>query len=195
VKKGAVLFAGLLSLSLLLAAACGGDGDDKEPTATPTTSPAAQAAAAAAAAAQPPTPAADVSLTISAVGDELKFDKDKLTVKAGQLVSLTLENPSEVWQHNWVLVKKGKDEEGRFYRDAVAADGLLAGEWGDFIPLPQSQVPGRMINYEGKPINVPLVKAGQRTIVFQAPEAGTYEFVCTFTAHSATMFGDFVVTE
>ena len=44
-------------------------------------------------------------------------------------------------------------------------------------------------------VNTDLLDPGATgEIKFEAPAAGTYQFVCTFPGHGATMFGDFVVT-
>ncbi len=54
------------------------------------------------------------------VGDELRFDVDRFSVRSGSVVVMTLKNASKVNQHNWVLVKAGA-------KDAVAVAGTAAG--------------------------------------------------------------------
>jgi azurin len=116
-------------------------------------------------------------LTMSVNGDALEFDIASYDVTAGQEVTLTFENVSTANQHNWVLVEAGA-------KDAVATDGATAGPVNGWIP------PGdpRVLASTG------LLDAGaSEVLVFTAPTAGTYQFVCTFPGHNATMFGDFIV--
>lgn len=114
---------------------------------------------------------------IGTVGDNLQFDKAKLRAPAQSDVVLTFTNTSTVYSHNWVLVQAGT-------KDEVAAAGLLNGGVDTYwIPLEDS----RIIAHSG------LLGPGEtEEIRFTAPNAGTYQFVCTFPGHSATMFGDFV---
>ncbi|MCH7605785.1 MAG: c-type cytochrome [Chloroflexi bacterium] len=118
------------------------------------------------------------ALVISVVGDELKFDQNRLPeVSAGSEVVLVFENISSVNQHNWVLVR---DEQ----KDVVAGRGVVAGLQNGWL---QPQDPDVIAS-------VKLLAPGESGEVgFVAPSAGTYQFVCTFPGHNLTMFGDFVV--
>lgn len=116
---------------------------------------------------------------ITAAGDALAFNRTKLTASAGQEVVLRFKNTSTLNQHNWVLVKAGT-------KDAVAAAGAASGPANAWVPLADD----RMIAH------TQLVGPGQATVVrFQAPAAGSYQFVCTFPGHNVTMFGELEVTQ
>jgi azurin len=122
--------------------------------------------------------AAAASLEISAKGDALEFNKNKLSAKAGAEVVLTFNNVSAINQHNWVIVPAGA-------KDNVAARGVTAGPANNWVQSGDSQVIA----------NTPLVDPGKKGEVrFTAPPAGRYQFVCTFPGHNFTMFGDFEVT-
>ena len=120
---------------------------------------------------------ADGALTISVVGDSLQFDKQSFTVNADSEVTLLFTNVATVQQHNWVLVKAGT-------KDAVALDGALRGPLNDYLP---EEGDDRVLAHSS------LLAAGEsEEITFAAPAAGTYQFVCTFPGHNATMVGDFI---
>jgi len=115
----------------------------------------------------------------TAAGEQLKFDKDKLTAKTGAQVVLRFRNTSAVLEHNWVLVKAGN-------KDAVANDGVAAGPANNWIPAGDARVIA----------NTLLLKPGTTgEAKFTAPAPGTYQFVCTFPGHNVTMFGEFAVTQ
>ena len=111
-------------------------------------------------------------------GDALEFDTSSLTAAAGSEVSLTFSNTSTINQHNWVLVQPGT-------KDAVAADGATAGPANDWIPPNDDRV-----LFQTK-----LLNPGETAEIRFTPEAGTYQFVCTFPGHNSLMFGDFEVTQ
>ena len=113
---------------------------------------------------------------ISTVGDELKFDRAELRETNQASVKLTFVNASKINQHNWVLVKAGT-------KAAVASAGATAGAENGWIPAGDD----RILAHSG------LLDPGETEEVnFSAPFVGTYQFVCTFPGHAATMFGDFV---
>jgi azurin len=144
------------------------------PTPTPPPTP-----TRAAAATRPSQPAAAVTLEIASVGEEFRFDKSKLTAKAGATVVVYFKNNAKTpgLQHNWVLVKAGT-------KDAVAVAGTAAGPANDWIPRNDARVV----------VNTKLVDPGKTYgVAFNAPAPGTYQFVCTFPGHNITMFGEFVV--
>ncbi len=115
---------------------------------------------------------------ISTVGDELKFDRAELRETNQASIKLTFVNASKINQHNWVLVKAGT-------KDAVASAGATAGAENAWIPAGDD----RILAHSG------LLDPGETEVVsFSAPFVGTYQFVCTFPGHAATMFGDFVAT-
>ena len=116
-------------------------------------------------------------LSIGVIGEALEFDTANYVVRSGDPITLTLNNTSVVNQHNWVLVKAGT-------RDAVAADGTVAGPTNDWVPADDP----RVIAYTKV-----AAPGATEEITFTAPAPGTYEFVCTFPGHNFTMFGDFTV--
>ena len=122
-------------------------------------------------------PSASGSLEIGVAGDALQFNTDSLTSSAGSEVVLTFNNASTINQHNWVLVQAGT-------KDAVAADGALAGPANAWIPPEDPRVL----------FHTRLLDPGETQEIRFTLEAGTYQFVCTFPGHNLTMSGDFVVT-
>lgn len=114
--------------------------------------------------------------------DIMKFNKSKLKVKAGQVVVLTLEHvgkqPKSSMGHNWVLLKKDVDIDA-FGRAAVEA------KENDHIPQDRTD---EIIAY------TEMLGGGESdTIIFDAPEKGTYTFLCSFPGHYSMMQGDFIV--
>ena len=191
VQRAVLIVLGLIGVLMMLAAACG--GDDAAPTFTrgpatavpPTAVPSTTEPVATTAPADTVTPADTVapslggeSLTISVDGDALSFDTSNFEVSAGSEVVLVFDNVSTINQHNWVLVKAGT-------KDAVAQRGVVAGLQSGWLQSGDADVLA----------NTNLIDPGATVeLKFDAPAAGTYQFVCTFPGHAATMFGDFVVT-
>lgn len=141
--------------------------------------PTGQATAPSATGAAPTAPAAG-ALQIGVVGNDLKFDAGKLSAKAGSDIQVTLKNnaTSKALQHNWVLVKQGTV-------DAVASAGLGAGPANNWIAKGDPNVLGF----------VPLVDGGASgTATIKVPAPGTYQFLCSFPGHSATMQGTLEAT-
>ncbi len=111
---------------------------------------------------------------ISTVGDALRFDRAELRETNQASIKLTFVNASKIYQHNWVLVKAGT-------KDAVASAGAAAGAENGWIPTGDD----RILAHSG------LLDPGETEVVsFSAPFVGTYQFVCTFPGHAATMFGN-----
>ncbi len=121
-----------------------------------------------------------VELTITG-NDMMQFNKKELKVKAGQTVKLTLTHVGQmdvnVMGHNWVLLKKGTDVSD-FGNAAASA------KENDYIPVGSDAVI----------TNTKMLGGGESvTIEFEAPEAGTYDFLCSFPGHYALMKGKFIV--
>ncbi|HRO09113.1 MAG TPA: azurin [Saprospiraceae bacterium] len=114
--------------------------------------------------------------------DQMKYDKTELKVKAGQKVKLTLTHigkmPKDAMGHNWVLLNQGVDL-AAFAAEAIKAkdnDYIPAGKEGDIVA------------------HTKTIGGGESTSVeFDAPAAGTYEFLCSFPGHSGMMKGHFIV--
>jgi azurin len=144
-------------------------------------------AQAASAAAEPPAPVAEPAapksepsagaIAVSVKGDSLEFDTGLIEVEAGSEVALYLDNVSTLYEHNLVIVTQGE-------KDAVSERGAVAGPDGGWLQADDPDVIGgvELLGPGG---------AGEASLA--APEAGSYQFVCTFPGHNATMFGDFIV--
>ncbi len=155
--------------SMALFSACGGESATTGSSASEET---------AAPAAAPVSKVAEIEL---AGGDDMKFDQTELRVKAGQQVELTMIHvgklPKEAMGHNFVLLQAGVD------LTAFATEAMTAIET-DYVPEGGEQV----IAY------TKLLGGGESTtITFDAPAAGTYDFLCSFPGHNALMRGKFIV--
>ncbi len=123
-----------------------------------------------------------VEITIEG-NDQMRFNKDEIKVKAGQTVRITLKHVGEmdknVMGHNWVLLTEGT-EVSAFGQKAVQAKD------NDYIPEDTDEVIA----------NTKMLGGGESdTIEFEAPEAGTYNFLCSFPGHYSVMKGKFIVEE
>lgn len=121
-----------------------------------------------------------VEVSISG-NDQMQFNKNEIRVKAGQTVRLTLNHVGEMTEqvmgHNWVLLKKGTDIP-EFGNAAASA------KENNYIPQGTDKVIA----------HTEMIGGGESvTIEFQAPEAGTYDFICSFPGHFALMKGKFIV--
>ncbi len=186
-RKSLLILSAILSIVMLLAIACG--SDEADPNATATAAPPATVPVGDRATEPPPRPTSvpatsapsqgggAAALVIDVNGDALQFDLDSLTATEGSDVVVTFNNSSSVNSHNWALVEAGT-------KDAVATDGLAAGQDNHWLPANDSRVIGSTI----------LLGPGETAdATFMAPAAGAYQFVCTFPGHNFTMFGEFIV--
>lgn len=121
-----------------------------------------------------------VEITIES-NDKMQFDMNEIKVEAGQTVVLTLKHvgklPKAAMGHNWVLLTKGTD---------INTFGAAASKAADngYIPEGTDKVIAA----------TDLIGGGQETTIeFTAPEAGTYDFICSFPGHYAMMKGKFIV--
>ncbi|WP_100614269.1 azurin [Confluentibacter citreus] len=131
-------------------------------------------------------PKADVNSNVTEIvitGDDMmKFDLSEIKVKAGQKVKITLRHKGKmdvnVMGHNFVILKQGVDVAEFGAKAAVARDTkyIPAGSEKDIVA------------------HTDLIGGGQTSsIEFDAPEAGTYDFLCSFPGHYALMKGKFIV--
>lgn len=125
------------------------------------------------------------SVTIKAVQSSLLFDKKEFTVRAGQPVKLTFENPDNL-DHNLVIGKPGSLQEIGM---AAIQMVTLPDEGGlklNYIPDLPSVLAGTAIIGKGK----------SEVLTFFAPRvAGEYIYVCTYPGHFGTMNGIMKVIE
>jgi len=123
-----------------------------------------------------------------AVDNPMMFDLIELTVKPGQKVKLTFDNPVQPnvqgLPHNWVLVKPGKE--------AVVGNAALAMA-ADPKAMQKSYIPAGADGGVHADIlaHTTLVQPGSKTeLEFTAPaEAGDYPYICTFPGHFLLMKG------
>ncbi len=113
--------------------------------------------------------------------DIMKFNIRKMTVKAGQKVKLTLTHTGKldkrVMGHNVVILQKDV-KVSEFAKKAAAS------KENDYIPEGTTEVVA----------HTKMIGGGETTTIeFTAPEAGTYDFICSFPAHFAMMKGKFIV--
>lgn len=121
-----------------------------------------------------------VEITLSA-NDQMRFDKNELRVKSGQTVRLILRHTGQmaenVMGHNFVLLEEGTDV-SEFGQEAARAQD------NDYIPA----------NSENVIAHTEMIGGGETTTIeFEAPAAGTYDFICSFPGHYALMQGKFIV--
>lgn len=114
--------------------------------------------------------------------DQMQYNLDKMEVKAGQTVRVTLKNvgemPKEAMGHNWTLLAKG-------VKPAEYGTAALNQKDNGY------QVPGRE---DDVIVHTAILGPGEEeTIEFTAPEVGIYKFVCTFPGHAGLMNGTFLV--
>ncbi len=186
-RKSRVILFAILSGIMLFAIAC--SSDEANPNATATTAPpntvpaverTAEPTAAPTSTSAPVStsePGGTVMLDIDVNGDALQFNLGSMSAQAGADVVVTFNNSSSANIHNWALVEAGT-------KDAVAADGLTAGQANNWLPVNDPRVIASTI----------LIAPGENgQATFTAPAAGTYQFVCTFPGHATLMFGDFTV--
>lgn len=122
-----------------------------------------------------------VEVTIEAT-DQMSFSMKEIEVPAGATVKLTLEHVGKMaataMGHNWVLLAKDMPKE-KFAKVAMTA------KKDDYIPKKLSK---KVIAH------TKLLGGGESdTITFEAPEKGSYTFICSFPGHYAMMNGTFVV--
>ena len=123
----------------------------------------------------------DVANVVLTSDDLMKFNKNEIKVKAGQKVKLTLRHIGKldinVMGHNIVILKLDVVPAEFAAKAATEKDNK-------YIPKGSEDI----IAHTG------LIGGGQVTSVeFVAPEAGTYEFLCSFPGHFALMRGKFIV--
>jgi len=171
------LFLAPAAAVVLFLASCGGGSDTANESATATGETSTEAAAS-------DTANANLEPAVFEIegNDQMKFDKESFTVKAGQEIQVTLKNtgslPKESMGHNFVVLAPGTD---------VAAFGgeAFKAKDSDYIPA----------TYASSIIaHTKLLGPGETdTITFTIDEAGEYEFVCSFPGHWGTMRGKIIV--
>jgi azurin len=119
---------------------------------------------------------------VNLTGDDMmRFNLDEIRVKEGETVRLTLrhvgELPENAMGHNFVLLQQGTDINEFGQEAATASDN-------DYIPEGTDKVI----------VHTEMIGGGEETsIEFTAPEAGIYDFICSFPGHYVQMRGKFIV--
>lgn len=110
--------------------------------------------------------------------DTPAFNRTRLEVDAGEVVSITFRNVSRGSdRHSLVIVQPGSEEE-------VAAAAVEAGPEVGFLPNSQLIVARTDM----------LAPGESETIVFRVPtQPGNYPFICTYPGHWHTMRGELEV--
>ena len=112
--------------------------------------------------------------------DQMKFDKKIIKVNSNQKVTITLNHtgrfPAASMGHNFVLVKNDVDINEYALRAAGARNS-------EYIPEGENEI-----------AYTKMLGGGESdTITFDAPEPGTYTFICSFPGHYQLMMGEFIV--
>jgi azurin len=172
-----------LLIALIVVAGCAGSTlvpitpPPPTPTSEPTPTPAPPSPTLAPVESGQPTPAtpsppAEIELAVDTAkgAKDFKYKPDTLSAPSGSKVTLTLNNltnPDDEIGHNWVLVKPGQE-------DSVLANGIAAGDDRDWLDTDDPGIIAATKLIEGD---------AKSTVKFDAPEAGTYTFLCTFPDH------------
>lgn len=123
-----------------------------------------------------------MEVNLEAVGnsmDVMAFSTTEIRVKSGTTVKLMFVNKATdaAMKHNFFIVKNGTAE-------SVATASITAGAEKNFVPDDQSNIL----------FTSPVLDPGQsEVLIFAAPPAGTYQFVCTYPGHWQKMNGKFIV--
>jgi azurin len=124
----------------------------------------------------PAVAAAQEPRTIEIKGtDDMKFSVTAITAKPGERIRVVLVSvgsmPKMVMAHNFVLLKKGADQQAFVNASALARDTAF------IAPAQKANVLAATA----------LAGAGEKVeVIFTAPKvAGTYPYVCSFPGHFA----------
>ena len=121
---------------------------------------------------------ANVAITSN---DGMRFDVRKINVSSGQKVRVTLTHTGKldkrIMGHNVVFLKNGVKPSAFAVKAAAARDN-------DYIPKGTTEVIA----------HTKMIGGGETTVIeFIAPEAGTYNYICSFPGHYAMMKGKLIV--
>jgi azurin len=107
-------------------------------------------------------------------GDDMKFSTTTITAKPGEQVRLVLKNigkmPKQVMGHNVVVLKASANADA-FATAAMSAQAtgyIPADKKADIVASTELAGPGESVE-----------------VVFKAPAAGSYPFLCSFPGHAA----------
>ncbi|MBX7103955.1 MAG: HEAT repeat domain-containing protein [Gemmataceae bacterium] len=116
-------------------------------------------------------------IRVGTLPERMSYDKDTLTLKAGQRVEFLFEN-SDFMPHNFVIAQPGTLEAvgNAAEADATSADAAAR----HYVP----RLPAVLLSSK-------LIQPGRsERLAFTAPrEPGVYPYVCTYPGHWRTMYG------
>ena len=116
-------------------------------------------------------------LRVGTITDQMLFDKDRLTVRAGKPVEIIFEN-TDIMPHNFVILRPGSLEEVGNQAEAQATQpGALERHY-----VPQSN----KILLSSKLLQP---RDAQRMTYTAPAEPGVYPYVCTYPGHWRRMYG------
>ena len=168
--------------AVLFLASCGGNGSNDNTATTEDTTSTAAAPAEAPGSDIPGIDTVTVTDHIKLDGmDDMKYDRTLFKVKAGQKITLDFKNigkqPAAAMSHNVVILQQGTDVQafGEAAIPAAATEHIPASMSTDVIAHTKLLGPGE-----------------SDEITFTLPDAGVYDFICTFPGHFGTMKGKIV---
>lgn len=124
--------------------------------------------------------ASEVTLELGGT-DEMKYTKETLSAPAGSTITLNFQHMGEMsveaMGHNFVLLKQGTNLE------EFAQNAMMMKDNG-YLPEDMSNVI----------VHTNMIGGGESTsVTFEAPEPGTYQYVCTFPGHYGMMQGTLTI--
>jgi len=122
---------------------------------------------------------ADQEVTIKPVDNQVLFDTEEITAKAGSRLKVVLDNiaTNPAMRHNFVLLSVGPDDEATIGQVGIGA--VQAGEAKDFIP-----------DHDAILAYTKMAGAGDRVEVeFTVPPPGDYVYLCSYLGHYVMMRG------
>ena len=118
-----------------------------------------------------------LEITMTPVGNEMRFEQTEFTVQPGQIVHITFNNTADnpAMSHSVVFLRSADviDAVGQAAMGAAATDYVPASRRDDIIANTPMSAPGETVE-----------------VTFTAPgTVGDYPYICTFPGHYATMQG------
>lgn len=122
----------------------------------------------------------EITIIINSDDFSMKFDKKEIIAYSGQKITVTLNHTGKldklVMGHNFVLLKNGVNT-------------------NEFGIKASSEKENEYISDRDQVIaHTKLIGGGESdTITFDAPEKGTYDFICSFPGHYMSMKGKLII--